>query len=158
MLRALIDDSHVHAHRLRGLDPDRPVLRGTAQNPDVFFQAREAANPYYEAVPGIVQEAMDTFAEQTGRHYDLVDYAGHPEAERVLVLMGSGAGAVEETVEELASRGERVGVLHRAAVPAVPGRGASSTPCPTRCGASRCSTAPRSRARSASRCSPTWRP
>src|SRR5690606_1781140 len=110
-LRGLIDDQDVFDHRARGLDPDAPVLRGTAQNPDVFFQAREAANPFYDAVPGAVQDAMDRFAAATGRSYHLVDYVGHPEAARVLILMGSGAGAVEETVEELNRRGERVGAL-----------------------------------------------
>ncbi|HYN57677.1 MAG TPA: pyruvate:ferredoxin (flavodoxin) oxidoreductase [Motilibacterales bacterium] len=110
-LRDLIDPRDLAAHRLRGLDPDRPVLRGTAQNPDVFFQAREAANPFHEAVPRIVAETFDRIAESTGRRYGLVDYVGHPEADRVIVLMGSGAGAVGEAVETLAHRGERVGLL-----------------------------------------------
>jgi len=110
-LRALIDESLVRAHRSRGLSPDRPSIRGTAQNPDVFFQAREAANPFYAACPGLVQEAMDRFASLTGRTYHLFDYVGHPRAERVLVLMGSGAGAAEEAVEELQRRGEAVGLL-----------------------------------------------
>jgi pyruvate-ferredoxin/flavodoxin oxidoreductase len=110
-IRALVRDEDVLAHRQRGLDPDAPVLRGSAQNPDVFFQAREAANPYYDAVPGAVSEAMDHLAELTGRRYHLVDYAGHPEADRVIVLMGSGVGAVTEAVETLVDRGERVGVL-----------------------------------------------
>jgi pyruvate-ferredoxin/flavodoxin oxidoreductase len=110
-IRALVDEADVLAHRARGLDPDRPVLRGSAQNPDVFFQAREAANPYYAAVPGAVQEAMDALAERTGRGYRLVDYHGHPEAERVMVLMGSGAGAASEAVDELVRRGERVGLV-----------------------------------------------
>jgi pyruvate-ferredoxin/flavodoxin oxidoreductase len=110
-LRSMIDDDHVNAHRRRGLTPDAPAIRGTAQNPDVFFQAREASNPYYEAVPGGVQAAMDRFRELTGRAYSLVDYVGHPEADRVLVLMGSGVGAVEETIEELTRRGEKVGAL-----------------------------------------------
>lgn len=110
-LRAVVDHEALIAHAERGLTPDRPVLRGTAQNPDVFFQAREAANPYYEAAPGVVQSVMDRVAERTGRAYHLVDYVGHPAAERVLVIMGSGAGAAEETVEELVGRGERVGVL-----------------------------------------------
>ncbi len=86
---------------LPSLDPDRPVLRGSAQNPDVFFQAREAANPFYDAVPVIVQGAMERLAARTGRSYGLVDYVGDPEAERVVVLMGSACGAVEEAVEEL---------------------------------------------------------
>src|SRR5205823_277541 len=90
-LRALVDDEAVRAHRARALSPDHPVIRGTAQNPDVYFQARETVNPYYTACPGIVQRAMDRFAAQTGRQYHLFDYAGAPDAERVLVLMGSGA-------------------------------------------------------------------
>ncbi|HSK25118.1 MAG TPA: pyruvate:ferredoxin (flavodoxin) oxidoreductase, partial [Egicoccus sp.] len=110
-LRALIDDRDVFAHRARGLTPDAPVLRGSAQNPDVFFQAREACNPFYDAVPAAVQDSMDRLAQRTGRSYHLVDYVGHPEADRVAVLMGSGIGAVEETVEELNRRGERVGLL-----------------------------------------------
>ncbi len=110
-LRALIREDDVLAHRLRGLSPDRPVLRGSAQNPDVFFQAREASTPFHEAVPGIVQAAFDELAERVGRRYSLVEYVGAPDAERVLVLMGSGVGAVEETVDELVRRGEKVGVL-----------------------------------------------
>jgi pyruvate-ferredoxin/flavodoxin oxidoreductase len=110
-LRALIDEADLLAHRARGLDPDRPVLRGSAQNPDVFFQAREAANLFHDAVPAAVQEAMDRLAERTGRAYGLVDYHGHPEAERVLVLMGSGAGAAAEAVDERNRQGERVGLL-----------------------------------------------
>jgi len=110
-LRRLIDDDAVHAHRDRALTPDRPVLRGTAQNPDAFFQAREACNPFYDACPGIVQETMDRFAELTGRRYGLFDWAGHPEAERALVLMGSGAETAHETVEALVAAGEKVGVL-----------------------------------------------
>ena len=110
-LRALIDEKLVRQHRDRGLTPDHPLLRGTAQNPDVFFQAREAINPFYRACPTIVQSAMDHFALQTGRAYHLFDYLGSPEADRVLVLMGSGAGAVEETVEYLNGHGEKVGIL-----------------------------------------------
>jgi len=110
-MRAMIDDDLVIAHRQRALSPDRPFIRGTAQNPDVFFQARETVNPYYAACPEIVQKQMDKFAELTGRHYHLFDYVGHPEAERVIVLMGSGAEAAHETVEYLVERGEKVGVL-----------------------------------------------
>ena len=87
------------------------MLRGTAQNPDVFFQAREAINPYYRACPSIVQDVMDRFAQRTGRSYHLFDYVGVPDAERVLILMGSGAGAVEEAVERLNAQGEKVGLL-----------------------------------------------
>src|SRR5262245_17778384 len=90
-LRALISESSIFAHRRRGLTPDRPVLRGTAQNPDVFFQAREAANGFYDACPEIVERTMKQFAELTGRRYGLFEYVGHPGAERVIVLMGSGA-------------------------------------------------------------------
>jgi len=110
-LRALVDDRLVHAHRARALSPAHPVVRGTAQNPDIHFQAREAANPYYLACPAIVQAAMDALATRTGRTYHLVDYAGAPDAERVVVLMGSGAETAEETAAFLNARGERVGVL-----------------------------------------------
>ncbi len=110
-LSALLDEELVAAHRARALSPDHPVLRGSAQNPDVFFQSREAVNPFYAAVPVIVQEEMARFASRTGRRYRLFDYVGHPEAERVLVLMGSGAGAADEAVEALCDRGERVGLV-----------------------------------------------
>ena len=110
-IRAMIDEELVVAHRMRAMNPDRPVLRGTAQNPDVFFQAREACNPFYDAVPRIVQETMDRFAKLVGRQYHLFDYAGDPQATRVIVMMGSGAGAVEEAVSELNRRGEKVGLL-----------------------------------------------
>jgi pyruvate-ferredoxin/flavodoxin oxidoreductase len=110
-LRHLVDERSVVAHRNRSLTPDRPMVRGTAQNPDVFFQAREAINGYYLACPGIVERAMARFAERTGRRYGLVDYAGHPDAERVIVIMGSGAETADETVDVLVKRGERVGVL-----------------------------------------------
>jgi pyruvate-ferredoxin/flavodoxin oxidoreductase len=110
-LRGMINHERVQDHRRRGLTPDHPVLRGTAQNPDTFFQAREACNLFYEACPRIVQETMARFASLTGRSYRLFDYVGHPEAERVVVLMGSGAETAHETVAWLAARGERVGVL-----------------------------------------------
>ncbi|MBI3910633.1 MAG: pyruvate:ferredoxin (flavodoxin) oxidoreductase [Armatimonadetes bacterium] len=110
-LRCVMEEQFVEAHRQRALTPDRPVLRGTAQNPDTFFQAREACNPFYLACPEIVQEVMDRFAGRTGRQYHLFDYEGHPEAERVVVLMGSGAETVHETVDWLVGRGEKVGVL-----------------------------------------------
>jgi len=110
-LRALLPEDLIEAHRRRALTPDRPVLRGTAQNPDTFFQAREAINPFYLAVPEIVQRTMDRFAEVTGRSYHLFDYVGHPEAERVIVLMGSGAETVHETVEWLRGHDEKVGLL-----------------------------------------------
>jgi pyruvate-ferredoxin/flavodoxin oxidoreductase len=110
-LRALISEESIYEHRRRALTPDRPVLRGTAQNPDVFFQAREAANGFYDACPAIVERTMQELAELTGRRYGLFDYVGHPAAERVIVLMGSGADTAHETVEHLAARGEKVGVL-----------------------------------------------
>ena len=110
-LRGLIDDTLVRQHRQRALSPDHPLLRGTAQNPDVFFQAREAVNPFYRACPTIVQDVMDRFAERTERSYRLFDYVGAPDAEQVIVMMGSGAGAAEETVEHLLQRGEKIGLL-----------------------------------------------
>jgi len=110
-LRALIDDDLIRAHRARSLSPDRPILRGTAQNPDVYFQGRETVNPYYEACPGIVKEAMDKFAEVTGRKYEIFQFSGHPEAERVVVLMGSGGDTAEATVNYLAKQGEKVGAI-----------------------------------------------
>jgi pyruvate-ferredoxin/flavodoxin oxidoreductase len=111
LVREMIDESLVTAHRRRALSPDHPVIRGTSQNPDVYFQGRETVNPYYERLPGIVQAYMDRFAALTGRRYHLFDYRGHPEAERVMVLMGSGAGAAGEAVDHLAGRGERVGLV-----------------------------------------------
>ena len=110
-LRALIRDDDVLAFRARGMTPDSPVVRGTAQNPDVFFQAREACNPYHLAVPGIVQQVMDELAARTGRQYGLVEYHGAPDAERVIIVMGSASGAVEETVDMLTAAGEKVGLL-----------------------------------------------
>src|SRR5512143_26306 len=110
-LRAMLDPELIAAHRARALSPEHPVLRGTSQNPDVFFQSRERANPFYDAFPRIVQDAMGRFASLTGRHYTLFDYVGAADAERVIVLMGSGAETVHETVEHLNSRGEEVGVL-----------------------------------------------
>ncbi len=110
-LAALVRDANVLEFRRRGLTPDAPVVRGTAQNPDVFFQAREAVNPFYAAVPGIVADVMDEFAQRTGRRYNLVDYHGAPDAERVAVVMGSGAGALRETVDALNAAGERVGMI-----------------------------------------------
>jgi pyruvate-ferredoxin/flavodoxin oxidoreductase len=110
-LRFLVRDDLVLAHRQRALSPDRPVLRGTAQNPDVFFQAREACNRFYQALPEVVEKTMDRFGERTGRRYRLFEYVGHPQAERVIVLMGSGAEVAHETVEHLVKAGEKVGIL-----------------------------------------------
>ncbi len=110
-IREMIDDDLVLAHRKRGLSPDNPVLRGTAQNPDVYFQARETVNKFYDACPDIVQKQMDKFAKIVGRQYHLFDYVGAPDAERIVILMGSGAEAADETVEYLVSKEEKVGVL-----------------------------------------------
>ncbi len=111
VVRAMIDESLVEAHRARALTPDRPVLRGTAQNPDVFFQSREAANPFYDAAPAIVQKTMDRFAALTGRAYKICEYHGAPDADRVVVLMGSGAETLHATVDALNAAGLKVGVL-----------------------------------------------
>ncbi len=110
-LRRMLDEERIAEHRARALTPDRPVLRGSAQNPDTFFQAREACNRFYDACPGRVQETMDQFASITGRRYRLFDYVGHPAAERVIVLMGSGAETAEEAAHHLTAAGERVGVV-----------------------------------------------
>ena len=121
-LRALVPADLVRAHRARALSPEHPFIRGTAQNPDVYFQARETVNPFYARVPGVVQQMMDRLAERTGRRYRLVDYHGHPEAERVLVIMGSGAETARETVG-IPGRAGRTGWRGTAAaLPAVPGR------------------------------------
>ncbi|MBV8424966.1 MAG: pyruvate:ferredoxin (flavodoxin) oxidoreductase [Candidatus Eremiobacteraeota bacterium] len=110
-IRAMIDDELVRKHRARALNPERPFIRGTSHNPDTFFQAAEGRNPYYAAMPAIVQRSMDRFAQLTGRKYALVEYSGDPKAERVVVVMGSGAQTVRETVEYLRARGERVGLV-----------------------------------------------
>ena len=110
-IKALLDEDQIRAHRARALNPDQPFVRGTAQNPDVFFQAREAVNPFYLATPEIVQGKMDELAARVGRQYHLFDYVGHPEAERVVVLMGSGAEAAEAAAERLVREGERVGLV-----------------------------------------------
>ncbi len=110
-LRALASDELVHAHRARALSPDHPVVRGTAQNPDVYFQGRETVNRFYQAAPAVVTHAMERFEALTGRRYRLFDYVGAPDAERLLVMMGSGADAAEEAVEHLAARGEKVALL-----------------------------------------------
>ncbi|MDX1449035.1 MAG: pyruvate:ferredoxin (flavodoxin) oxidoreductase, partial [Acidimicrobiia bacterium] len=111
VMRAMLDERLIADHRLRSLDPQRPVIRGTAQNPDVFFQAREAANPFHAAVPDVVADEMERFATLTGRRYQPFEYVGHPQAARVLVLMGSGAGAAREAVAAAVGRGERVGAV-----------------------------------------------
>ncbi|MHC4955430.1 MAG: pyruvate:ferredoxin (flavodoxin) oxidoreductase [Planctomycetota bacterium] len=110
-LRAVINDDALTAHRKRALTPDHPVVRGTAHNPDTYFQAREAINPYYDACPEIIRDAMNRLFERTGRQYNLFDYFGHPEAERVMVLMGSAVETARETVDRLNAQGEKVGVV-----------------------------------------------
>src|SRR5579885_2576651 len=111
VLRAVIDEADIAAFRSRAMTPDRPTLRGTAQNPDVYFQGREAVNRFYQAAPGAVQAVMDKFAAVTGRSYRLFDYHGHPEAERIVVAMGSSIETLSETVDWLVARGEKVGVI-----------------------------------------------
>jgi pyruvate-ferredoxin/flavodoxin oxidoreductase len=110
-IREMMDEVLIRAHRGRALTPDRPVMRGTAQNPDVFFQSRERANPLYLETPAIVEAEMQRFASLTGRHYRLFDYVGAPDAERVIVMMGSGCETTEETVTALRTKGEKVGLL-----------------------------------------------
>jgi pyruvate-ferredoxin/flavodoxin oxidoreductase len=110
-IRRMVNDESVQAHRRRGLSPDRPVMRGTAQNPDVYFQSREAVNPYYARLPGIVAHSMERLAAITGRRYGLFDYSGADDAERVLVIMGSGAETALETVEDLSAAGGKLGLL-----------------------------------------------
>ena len=157
-LRAMIDETSVVRAPPAGADAGPPVLRGTAQNPDVFFQAREACNRFYDACPASSQRAMDAFAELTGRRYRLFDYFGDPEAERVIVLMGSGAETAHETVDHLIARGEKVGVLKvRLYRPfsreRIPRRAADDRP-----KRSPCSIARRSPARPATRSTSTCRP
>ncbi|MCC6347204.1 MAG: pyruvate:ferredoxin (flavodoxin) oxidoreductase, partial [Nitrospirales bacterium] len=110
-MRAMIDDDLVLAHRMRGLTPDRPSIRGTAQDPDVYFQGRETVNRFYNAAPSLVQKTMDRFAGITGRRYRLFDYYGHPDAERVVVVMGSAGETLLVTIDELNARGERLGLV-----------------------------------------------
>jgi len=110
-MRAVIDSELVRAHRARGLNPENPAIRGTAQNPDVFFAARETVNKYYQATPGIVQKTMDKFAGATGRQYRLFDYVGAADADRIVVMMGSGAETMDEVVTHLVDQGEKVGLL-----------------------------------------------
>ena len=111
VIKAMMPEDYIMAHKKRSLNPESPVIRGTAQNPDVFFQAREAANLYYDKVPGIVQNVMDEFYEQTGRKYSLFYYLGHPEAERVIIIMGSAEGPVRETIDAMLDNGEKVGAI-----------------------------------------------
>ncbi|MGB2630418.1 MAG: pyruvate:ferredoxin (flavodoxin) oxidoreductase [Candidatus Omnitrophota bacterium] len=110
-MRSMLDEKFIHAHRRWGMNPEHPVIRGTSQNPDVYFQGRESVNKYYEACPGIVQKAMDKFAKVTGRQYNLFDYVGAKDADRVVVIMGSGGEAAHETVEYLNKEGEKIGIV-----------------------------------------------
>jgi pyruvate-ferredoxin/flavodoxin oxidoreductase len=110
-MRAVIDDELVARHKARALSPDRPMISGTAQNPDVYFQGRETVNKFYQACPQIVQETMDKFAKVVGRSYHLFDYVGAKDAEKVIVMMGSGADTAHETVEYLSGKGEKVGLV-----------------------------------------------
>ncbi|MBN2005120.1 MAG: pyruvate:ferredoxin (flavodoxin) oxidoreductase [Anaerolineae bacterium] len=110
-LQAMIDDDLVREHRARAMNPDKPIVRGTSQGPDVYFQGRETVNPFYVKTPGIVQKAMDKFAKLVGRQYHLFDYVGAPDAEHVIVMMGSGAEVAHETVEYLTGKGEKIGLL-----------------------------------------------
>ena len=156
-LRALVPEALIRAHRGRALSPERPFIRGTAQNPDVYFQARETVNPFYAAVPGAVQEAMDGLAARTGRQYHIVDYAGHPEADRVIVVMGSAARPSARPWPTCPARASgwaccRSGCTGRSRP------GPCSTRCPRAPAGSPCSTGPRSQVRTASRCSSTWSP
>src|SRR3989339_222442 len=111
IMKQMIDEEFVEAQRQRGLNPEHPVLRGTSQNPDVYFQARETVNPFYEATPSIVQEKMDQFAKLTGRQYHLMEYCGAKDADRVIILMGSGAESVREAAAVLNKKGEKVGFI-----------------------------------------------
>ena len=112
IIKQMIDEKFIYEHRKRALSPDNPFIRGTAQNPDVYFQGRETVNRFYDNCPGIVQKYMDKFFELTGRRYNLFDYYGDPNAERVIIMMGSGAETVEETIDYLKQSGEeKIGVL-----------------------------------------------
>ncbi|HTX72116.1 MAG TPA: pyruvate:ferredoxin (flavodoxin) oxidoreductase, partial [Rectinemataceae bacterium] len=111
VMKQMISDELVRAHRARGLSPEKPSIRGTSQNPDVYFAARETVNKYYDKVPGIVERHMEAFAKLTGRKYKLFDYVGAPDAERVVIVMGSGADTTEEVAKHLVKKGEKVGVV-----------------------------------------------
>jgi pyruvate-ferredoxin/flavodoxin oxidoreductase len=149
-MRAMIDPELVRAHRERALSPAHPVVRGTAHNPDTFFQARESASVYHARAPAHVLAAMDRFFALTGRRYSLFRYAGHTEAERVVVAMGSGSEVVAEAAEHLAAGGERVGALPVLLYRPSP-RSTSSRPCPRRQRSSWSSIAAKSQAGRASR-------
>jgi len=154
-MRAMIDDDLVIAHRKRALSPENPMVGGTAQNPDVYFQGRETVNKFYTAVPGIVQETMDKFAKIVGRQYKLFDYVGALDAEKVIIVMGAGAENAHETVDYLTARGEKVGVL-KAGYTGLSRPSSSSARFPRASRRSRFSTARRSRGRWESRCTWMW--
>ncbi len=156
-LRAVLDPAAIDAHRRRGLTPDHPVLRGSAQNPDVFFQAREASSPYHAAVPATVEAAFARLETRTGRRYGLVEYSGAPDADRVVVVMGSGAGAVTEAVEALVAQGEKVGQVTVRLYRPFPTEALAEV-LPASVQPSPCSIAPRNQARWASRCTRTSSP
>ena len=156
-IRAMIDDDLVRAHRARGLSPEHPFIRGTAQNPDTFFQAREAVSPYHERVPGIVEAAMKRFAALTGRQYHLFDYDGAPDADRVLILMGSGVGQPAPPPPRCGQPARKSACCRSACSARSPSR-ICSPRCPTPYAASRCSTAPRNLAAPGSHCSRTSSP
>ena len=151
-LRALVPEELIRAHRARALSPEHPFIRGTAQNPDVYFQARETVNPFYAQVPGAVTAAMDALAARTGRQYHLAGYTGDPAAERVIVIMGSGAQTAAETARYLAGQGEKVGVVTMRLFRPFPAADLLAA-LPARCAGWPCWTGPRSRDRWASRCS-----
>ena len=111
VIRTMVDNQYIDAHRNRALNPNEPVLRGSSQGPDVFFQSREAINPFYNACPEIVQNEMDQFSELTGRSYHLFDYVGHPQAEQVFIAMASATETIEETIQKLNAEGERIGLV-----------------------------------------------
>ncbi len=156
-MRAMIDDELVAEFRRRSLSPEHPTMRGTAQNPDVYFQGRETVNPYYLKTPAIVQKAMDRFAKLTGRQYRLFDYVGAPDADRVVVMMGSGGETMHEVVEYLNKKGEKVGVLKVRLYRPFDSAGIRGGAAQDRHGASPCWTARRSPALRASRCTRTFR-
>ena len=151
-IASMIDADLVRAHRARALAPEHPFIRGTAHNPDTFFQARETVNPFYAAVPGIVQAQMDKFAALTGRHYHLFDFYGPPDAERVVLLMGTGAETARITAEALQARRRESRRVAGPAVPPVRRPPHFWRRCRTACARSRCWSRPRSRARRPNRC------
>jgi hypothetical protein len=152
----MIDDARVAEHRARALSPEHPVIRGTSQNPDVFFQSRERANPYYDAFPDLVQAAMDRFGELTGRRYRLFEYLGAPDAERVIVLMGSGAETARRKRWIICSPGARRWASSKSGCSGPSPRRPCWPPCRKAPGPSPCWTAARNRVPTANRSTRTW--